>query len=273
MQIITFASAPDPYPMPTADIVGNLFNTQSYRTPVQPQAIVPGENTAVWLAIGQSTGACNNDDTQYSVTNPKSQNFNCYDGAIYSADTPMLGCQGFGGNWNSRACDDLNASSGNQFQRVICAPVGVGGTTIAQWQPTGGVLWQRIVSAKARLDSRGLTPTFITWMQGETDNVLGTSQAAYTASFADLVSGIRALGYNMPIFISRTTLQGGVTSSAVRAAQAAAVNNGAGIYAGPDTDTITGATYRQAGGNNAHFTGAGSALCSSLWVPAIDAVF
>lgn len=273
MQIITFGSAPDPYPMPTADIVGNLYNAQSYRAPVSPQGLVAGENTAVWLAIGQSTGACNNDDTQYSVVNPKSQNFNCYDGAIYSADTPTLGCQGFGGNWNSRACDKFIASGGNPFQRVICAPIGVGGTTIAQWQPTGGVLWQRVVSAKARLDSRGLTPTFITWMQGETDNILATAQAAYTASFADLVSGIRALGYAMPIFISQTTLQGGVTSAAVRAAQAAAVNNGAGIYAGPDTDTLTGATNRQASGNNAHFTGVGSDACATLWTAAIDAVF
>lgn len=268
MQIISASSAPDPFLLPTGNIVGNIYNEQSYRTPVTPQAIQAGENTAVWLTIGQST-TCNNDDTQYSVSSPKAHNFSVYDGAIYAADTPLLGCQGLGGNWNSRCADKLITAG--IFARVIVAPIGVGGTEIARWQPTGGGLWPRIVAAKARLDSRGLTPTFITWMQGESD--FTTSQASYSASFADLVSGLRGLGYNMPIFISQTTLQGGVTLPPVRAAQAAAVNPSAGIYAGPDTDTLTGAANRQFSGNNAHFTGVGSDACATLWTTAIDAVF
>lgn len=263
-------SSPDPFLMPTGDIVGNVFNTQSYRGPVSPQAIQAGQNTAVWLSIGQSTTS-NNDDTQYTAASALAQNFSVYDGCIYPAVTPLLGCQGLGGNWNARCADKLITAG--VFQRVIVVPIGVGGTTVAQWRQNGGVLWQRIVAAKARLASRGLTPTFMTWMQGETDNVFGTSQADYTASLVDLIAGIRGLGYSMPLLVSKTTLQGGLTSAAIRAAQAAIVNPSSGIYAGADTDTITGATYRQNGGNNAHFTAAGSDACAALWATAIDAVF
>lgn len=278
MTIYQVASAPDPYPLPTTDEPLNLFNYVPVgKVPVQPQAIQVGESTAVWVALGQSTGACNTEgssiyanDGHFTPTSPKAQNFNVADGAIYPAATPLLGCQGFAGNWNARGTQKL--IDAGLFQRPIVAPVGVGGTRIDQWAPPG-ILFGRVVTLKARLDSRGLVPTFITWMQGEADNSINTSQTSYAASGAALIAGIRALGWNCPIFISQTSFDGGTTDSNITAAQASLVNNPAGIYAGPNTDARLGATYRQNGGASPHLTAAGSDIIASDWVAAIGAVF
>lgn len=264
MQIFSLTGAPDPYTMPETDDPNNAWGRTSYRALVSPQEIQAGENTAVWLSLGQSTTA-NHDQVTYSVTNPKSHNFNAYDGAIYTADSPLLGCSGLSGNWNSRCSDKMLAAG--MFQRVIIVPIGVGGTIVSQWQP-GGSMWQRVVATKARLDNRGLTPTFITWMQGESDQTVGTSQAAYSASLAALIGGLRGLGYSVPIFVSQTTYNGTTSYAPVRAAQAAAVNNPAGIYAGPDTDSLSDPSYRF----GAHWSGIGSDAVADLWKTAIDAV-
>jgi hypothetical protein len=266
MQIFSLTGAPDPYTMPETNDPNNAWGRTSYRTLVTPQGLQAGENTAVWLSLGQSTTA-NHDQVTYSATNSKSQNFNTYDGAIYSGDSPLLGCSGLSGNWMPR-CSDKMLTAG-MFQRVIMVPTAVGGTVISQWRPTGGAMWQRVLAAKARLDYRGLTPTFITWMQGESDQTYATSQASYSASFADIVSGLRSIGYNMPIFISQTTYNGSTSYAPVRAAQAAAVNNSAGIYAGPDTDSLSDPSYRF----GAHWSATGSDAVASLWKTAIDAVF
>ncbi|WLB43008.1 sialate O-acetylesterase [Bradyrhizobium ottawaense] len=266
MQIYALGGKPDPFYMPETDDPNNAWGRVSYRAPVVPQAIQAGENTAVWLSLGQSTTA-NHDQVGYSVASAKAQNFNAYDGAIYKADAPLLGCSGLSGNWNPRCADKMLAAG--MFQRVIIVPIGVGGTVVSQWQPTGGSLWARVLAAKARLDGRGLMPTFITWMQGESDQTAGTSQSAYSASLADLISGLRGIGYNMPIFVSQTTYNGTTSYAPVRAAQAAAVNNPAGIYAGPDTDSLSDPSYRF----GAHWSALGSDAVAGLWKSAIDAVF
>lgn len=279
MRRYTLASAPDPYPLPATDEPLNQFNYIPFdKTPVQPQALQLGESTAVHVPIGQSTGSCNTEgstiyanDGHYTPTSPKAQNFNVADGAIYPASTPLLGCQGFAGNWNARITQ--MAIDAGLWQRYIVAPMGVGGTSIAQWQPTGGILWQRVVTMKARLASRGLTPTFVTWQQGEQDALLGTSQAAYAASGADLLSGIQSLWPNVPIFIAQTSFTGSVTSSNVTNAQASLVNPGLNRYAGPNTDLIVGSTYRQNAGASPHFTAAGSVALATAWLAAINAVF
>lgn len=265
MTFYTVAGSPDPFFLPETNDPFNAWARVSYRAPVVPQAIQAGENTAVWVSLGQSTTA-NHDQVPYNVTNPKSHNFNPYDGAIYPAVTPLLGCSGLSGNWNPRCSDKMLAAG--MFQRVIMVPPAVGGTVVSPWQPTGGLLWPRIVNTRARMVDRGLTPTFITYMQGESDTTAGTSQASYSASLADLISGLQALWPGVPIFISQTSYDGSITSSAVIAAQAAAVNNAAGVYAGPNTDSLIDPSYRF----GAHWSDLGSDAVASLWKTAIDAV-
>lgn len=264
MYFFSLTGAPDPYTMPETDDPNNAWGRTSYRALVSPQAVQAGENTAIWLSIGQSTTA-NHDQVTYSVSNAKSHNFNPYDGAIYQGDSPLLGCSGLSGNWMPRCSDKMLAAG--MFQRVIMVPIGVGGTIVNQWRTTGS-MWPRILATKRRMDNRGLTPTFITYMQGESDLTAGTTQAAYAAGLADLFAGLRALGYNMPIFISQTTYNGLTSWPPVRAAQAAAVNNSAGIYAGPDTDTLSDPSYRF----GAHWSALGSDAVADLWKTAIDVV-
>lgn len=56
-----------------------------------------------------------------------------------------------------------------------------------------------------------------------------------------------------------------------RATAQAAMVNGTTIFAGPDTDTLTGATNRQA--SLVHFNATGADACATLWKTALDAVF
>jgi hypothetical protein len=233
-------------------------------------AIAAGETTAVILTVGQST-VCNNDDTGYSAVSSKAQNFNVYDGGVYPIVDPLLGCQGFGGNWAGRLADKLITAG--IFQRVIIAPVGIGGTFVAEWA-SGGRFNQRILTAVARLNAIGLAPTMCLWMQGENDASASTTQSAYQTSLSSVISSARANGLpsSTPWFVSQTTYPSTTSSTAVRAAQAAIVDNSIKIYAGPDTDTLTGAN-RQNGGTAAHWTAVGSDACAGLWKTAIDVVF
>jgi hypothetical protein len=252
--------------MPETDDPNNAWGRTSYRAPVLPQAIQAGETTLVWLALGQSTTA-NHDQVGYTATSSKVHNFNPHDGAIYKGDAPLLGCSGLSGNWMPRCADKMIAAG--MCQRVIMVPPAVGGTIISQWRPQGGILWQRVLAVKARLDNKGLTPNFITWMQGESDQVVATTQAAYAAGLADLIAGLRALWPGIVIFISQTTYNGTTSYAPVRAAQAAAINVPNGIIAGPDTDALNDPSYRF----GAHWSAIGSDLCASAWKTSIDTVF
>lgn len=243
-------------------------NTKTLRTPV----IAAGESTGVFVIAGQSTCA-NSLDGSYTPTNgSKIDNFNIYDGGTYVAADPQLGCTidtvGGVGNLFFRMADKLITTS--VFARVIIVPIGVGGSQISEWAP-GGAHNKRLIISAQRLAAVGLPITAFLWMQGETDAALGTVQATYQTALGNVIGTPRALGYNAPWLVGQCTYNSGNTSSAVRAAQAAVVN-GTTIYAGADTDTLTGTSVnRQA--DNTHFKVAGGDAAAALWRTAVDAVF
>lgn len=266
-------SAVDPFafgefPNPTTPMIGN-YNL-SGKTLSSPR-LNAGETTGVFVVGGQSN-AGNSVDTAYTPTNAtKVDNLSIYDGGTYAAKDPLLGCQNVRsafGNVFGRVADKL--INGGVYQRVILIPASIGATTINQWVNNAS-LYQRLIVAGRRASAVGLPITAYLWMQGENDNYSGTSQAAYSADLSTLIGMVRAAGFTTPWLVGQCTYLSGTTSAAVRAAQAAAVN-GTDIFAGADTDTVTGtAVNRQP--DNTHLTGAGADACATLWKTAIDAVF
>jgi Carbohydrate esterase, sialic acid-specific acetylesterase len=146
---------------------------------------------------------------------------------------------------------------------VIVVPIAVASTSITQWDT--GNLGGRICLAIQRLKLRGIVPgtnvTFaIDWGQGESDEQLGTSQAAYTTALNHIISTAAACGFSGRWFVAIETWEAGTTSAGVQAAQAAVVNNTT-VFAGANADSI-GSGSRQS--DNIHFNDSGAASLATL---------
>lgn len=228
-------------------------------------ALISGERAAVILAFGDSTIG-NHENANYSVSHINNvQNLSISNGGIYRATDPLLGSDttNAGGNWLSRLGDKL-ITAGNH-DRVILIPLGLGGGTIGDWAASGRLNY-RIGVAARRIASVGLTPTYVLLQCGANDyDPLQTSQGAYTASQSSVIASIRGAGVSCPIFVSRSTWHNGIVnpgiSDGIRAAQATAVDNLAGIFAGPDTDTLNN-SYRY---DATHWNATGADAVAELW--------
>lgn len=269
-------SPPDPFLL-RAFGASDSFAGISYKTTagltIRSPAINSALKTLVLVVMGQSLH-CNTLPSLYVPTNSSAiDNANIYDGALYSIGGPLLGCTFVPtgtltpGNLSAMLADKLVPT----FDRVILMPIGIGSTTVADWAT--GDLVNRSQVAMARLASRGIVPgmTGVTFAAifslGAQDHVIGTSQAAWTASFNTLKANMLATGFNGRIFVTQESFDGTGTSSAVRAAQAAAVDN-ITVFAAGDFDTLISATYRQP---NGHFTDVGGAAAATLIYNAMQA--
>lgn len=262
--MIGSVSRNDPYYLGSVPGVSMNYDARG-KTPRSP-LLVPDERTAVLIVAGQSNCA-NTVDSLYTPTAAKVDNFNQADGGTYAFVDSPVGCSGFGGSWLGRLGDKLIAAG--IFDRVIFAPIGVSATSITQWAP-GGVLNQNLVSVCRRLMAAGLAPSAFLWQQGESDH--GMSQGTYQTHLGNVIGTPRADGFNAPWLIAKCTLIAGSTDASVRAAQAAVINN-TDIFAGPDSDALSGATYRQTGGGDPHFNATGADAVAGLWKTALDAIF
>jgi hypothetical protein len=263
------ASAPDPYIIEQFSTVEarEVYRALAGKVISDPR-LNAGERTGVFIVAGQSNAA-NTGDTRFTPNRAtKVDQINIFDGGTYRAVDPLLGCatSGAGGNMFSRVADKLVAAS--TYDRVILIPIAVGSTSVNDWTANPS-LNQRLIVAAKRAAAVGLPITAYLWMQGEKDKFLGTSQAAYQAALQRLIAIPRAAGFNAPWLIGQCSYDGGSTSSAVRAAQAAVVN-GIDIFAGADTDGLTGTGYRAA--DDVHMKAAGQDAAADLWTAAIAAM-
>lgn len=221
---------------------------------------------ATFIVAGQSNGANYSTGSLYSPTNAtKVDNLNPLDGATYHGSDPALGASGDMASWLFRFADLLIATG--LYSRVVMVPVAVGATSILQWAP-GGPIADRLGAAAARCANVGLAVTAILWQQGEADTSMAT--ADYKSNLMAMIAAIRARGLAAPWLIGKSTYNGGVTSASVRAACSEVVN-GTDIFAGADTDTLTGTTYREP--TLVHFNEAGISAAAALWRDAVSAVF
>jgi len=222
-------------------------------------------NTLVLLVFGQSN-AINIAPSTTFVASSGTENFNFYNGKSYVAVDPLLGCESAGvGCFATKLASSMvdNALA----QRVVVANMAIGATKIADWAP-GGFLAERPRFAIRQMLQAGIPPDFVLCMQGESDNVAGTSAASYSASQRAVVAELRKNGCSAPYFISLTTKYENITTgyATVRQGQGDACSDELGIFQGPDTDTL-GDSYRFDG---THFTDAGNTAHSALWLPVLQ---
>jgi hypothetical protein len=219
--------------------------------------------TAVIVILGQSNAA-NHGGGRY-VAKHRVDNFNIYDGKCYHAEDPLLGASGDGGNFATRLGDKLIQDGA--FDRVILAPIGMGGTTVEQWADQG-MFNRRIPVLVRRLYDAGLSADFILWHQGEGNPGMGDRDGRqYRKNLLEVIETFRRYGVDAPFFVALATLCGGPHQNAqnIRAGQKGAVDPSAGIYQGPDTDII-GVEYRW---DKCHFDDMGLSLAAALWLEVI----
>lgn len=237
------------------------------------------KQNAVILLLGQSQSA-NHGAGLYTAQNPtKVHNLNVFDGVVYQAMEPILGPTftlpsygtfGAYGSYSTVLGDTLIAAG---YDRVVITNISIGGIPAYDYTPPGPYNHWLHVALK-RMRGRGMLPTHVLWHQGETDGlILGTPQATYEAELRTIFAVIR--GYcGAKILVPKATwLNPAVynpnTSDAIRAAQEAVVDNAAGIYAGPDFDTL-GAEWRDDGLHFGNISG-GQTVVAEMWRDAIMA--
>lgn len=212
---------------------------------------------AVLFTFGQSNSA-NFGETRYTATG-NVLNFNIHDGKCYPSADPLLGADGDGGSVWGRLGDQLLASGA--FDRVLIVPFGIGGTALSEWT-TGGRLHPRVQYAAQQLQLAGIAPTHVLWHQGEDDVLKRTSTSDYITMFAALVQSLREYGINAPVFPAVASICDNRGSDTIRAAQRALPEHIAGVYPGPDTDTLSDMRDRF---DYCHFSERGLQAHAELW--------
>lgn len=250
------------------------LGSEQYRPNVDPRGRTlrnpttdAGLRVVVLITAGQSN-ISNWVGAFYTLSNPtKISNLNIYDGGVYETVSPVLGCDGDEGYWPMRLADSL--ITGGYCDRVVLVPIAIGATKISSWEPSGQ-FGDRITVAINRCSALGLPSPLILWQQGEADNSAGTTQAVWSGAFNSMVSYQVSLGnnFNWVVGVSTYSNVTGAVSSAIQAASAAVVNN-VNVFAGGNSDTLLGATYRQTG--SPHLNATGAAACANLWLNALVA--
>lgn len=229
-------------------------NSTVGRTTVNP-ATLSGTTKCV-MVIGDSMPA-NSGPTPYTVTQAKNYNFNISDGGLYKTVDPVLGAAGgFASPHLSSPCAGMgdNLITGGFCTNAVILPNGMGSCLIADWA-VGGALNQNIRVMAQRFAATGLTLDAIVWHGGVNDNIAGTSQVVYAAGLTSLIATLRIYWPSVPILIGVCTVGNIAVSAPIQAAQAAAVNHPAGIWAGVNSDAYAAPNFQADG----HFSDAGTA--------------
>lgn len=216
------------------------------------------DRTAVIVVHGQSNAA------NYGATRHAAQeavdNFDPASGQCFAAVDPLLGTDGYGGNFATRL-GDIVIQSG-RYDRVIIVPLARGGASIAYLSHQGAGL---IADGIAKLEGAGLMPTHILFQQGEADATSTTTTEEYVSLLRRLVTQFRSAGVHAPFYLSRGARCDYLKPhniAAVRAGQLAAIDETLKIFPGPDTDTI-GSEGRVHDG--CHMNEAGTLANAALW--------
>jgi hypothetical protein len=233
------------------------------------------------LFWGQSHADNSGTGAAYTPTSPA----NClqidpYTGTIYRLADPFLGPTGSNGGLIGQVAQNLVTAA--KYTNVLAASVAVGGSLIGQWTPqgqsttglatgcAGAWLNHRLIVGVRRFFQYGVQP-HIVCMIGEQDGANSTSQANWEARFAQVKASLDGIGHTGKwLVVQETFVFGGTTNAAVRAAQAAVVDN-VRVFGGVDLDTLDAATYRT--GDGVHFDATGRSAAATLISNRIATVF
>ena len=210
----------------------------------------------VAVVFGQS----NTGNAGQSPLNPGPGVYSFYNGKLYAGYDPLPGSTGNRGSVWTRVARKLIARG--KYDAVVLVPIGIASKRMTHWAP-GGYLNSRLFREIRGLKSRGLSPTHMLWVHGETDAAVGTSKASYMSSFHKMLASVRKEGVDAPIYVSVTTKVGWRgPDKTIRSAQMELVDKSEGIYPGPDTDAL-GGEYRY---GKHHFNNRGLEVFADLWL-------
>jgi hypothetical protein len=245
-------------PEPTRGEAG--YNTEAGKTSGSPSGQIN------ILTYGQSLNCNNNTGSGYAPTNAASIfDLNPYTGSIFRLAEPVLGCSGDDESFWPQVADGLIDDT--VATQVLVCNVSAGGAAIADFGQ-GGAVHQRLITGFRRFRQLGLTIHLVHQAQGEYDALIGTTQGAYAASNAALISWFRTnFGYTGPWMINKESWVDGAAVTAIQNAQTGLVDN-VTIFAGADMDTMND-TFRTDG---THLGNTGIAQAAVLHVAAIGAV-
>lgn len=247
------------------DVFGRLVgDRQKLAVPCPAQSA----RTAVLLLAGQSNAANHGGQRMTSEHGRAVVNF--FEGTCYTAASPLLGASGIGGEvWTPLA--NMLVASG-VFDRVVLAPVAIGGTDVARWV-SGGDLGTLLIGTATDLAHQGYRATHVLWHQGETDVQAATSQEVYTQRLLSVAASLRAQGIDAPILVSVASkcllMAPHNGENAVARAQRLLPEPGAGLFAGVDSDALLLDVDRY---DACHFSASGQTKIAAAWARRIAAV-
>lgn len=133
------------------------------------------------------------------------------------------------------------------YDRVITVPMAIGGTWAVEWKNTAIKPWLglRIKNVACMVQSYGLAPTHVVWMQGESDTSSANTQALYTAQLQAVIDNIRGAGITAPILVNVESWLNGATYAPVRNAQMSVAGTN-GVIQGANIDSLNN-SYRYDG--------------------------
>jgi lysophospholipase L1-like esterase len=177
---------------------------------------------------------------------------------LFRLEDPLPGASGPGGSpWPHWAAQRQLVQPGRQ---VVVAAIAQGSSAVTDWIDAG-VHAQRLPRLQAALRLEGLEVDAVLWHQGETEAWSGADPSTYATALRRWIASVRALGITAPIYVCLTSRDSqGVINPAIRQAQASVWNRAAGVFAGPDTDSL-GSAYRSDG---VHFNQQGLEAVASL---------
>jgi hypothetical protein len=226
--------------------------------------IASQDSTMVAFVFGQSN-ATNFAEKRYT---PKHNVYNYYDGILYTAVDPLLGCDGsLGSVWS--VLGDLIIEKG-LYKNVVFIPVGIGNTSVEGWAETDlvGYLAKRLEQVK----KDNITITHFLWHQGEKDNIINTGKQTYKKRIEKLLKNIRNQGFDAPFFVSIDSYAPvhdrhplGLDPE-IQSAQIEFINETEGVFCGSNTDTLIHAIHRR---DATHFTEYGNQLYAKQWLDAL----
>jgi hypothetical protein len=127
-------------------------------------------------------------------------------------------------------------------------------------------LFERINFAKDNAEVKNKHIDLMLWHQGESDGVENTSGEAYKTDLKTFILQVReTLGWNIPIFISKTSYAWGTTYPQITSAQTEVINDMSRVYLGVETDKY-GSAYRH---DDIHFNLQGMNTIPNEWVTKI----
>lgn len=224
-------------------------------------AEVAATQPLVLLALGQSN-AGNHGSPQIRNAEPVTL---IAEGKCIKATEPLPGGTGVGGSIWQRLPALLSWK--DDSRPIVLSVLAVDASSIDDWTSPYSPLRSRLVSHLESMRRLGLKPNLVLWQQGEADALEGTSRDEYSKGLVRLAATLGEFSTDAPIILARSTICRTTPNATIRSAIEATALSDKHFRMGPDTDTLSGETFR----NGCHLTAAGLDSAAKMWATAINA--